>query len=119
MKNMLSAISLVLLISTSIIATPKVVAAGHGQSLCEYVAADDKKRLRSYLKSNRLKIRKVFKGVLCNGKNLLLFAADQKSIKTGAMIISKLPKKIVTQNLDSLQSGPQELLDAATKRTGG
>ncbi len=89
------------------------------QSLCEYVAADDKKRMRSFLKTNRLKIRSVFTGIECNGKNLLAFAAENGSIKTGSLMISKLPKSVVTENLATLESGPKALLDAAIKRTGG
>ena len=31
-------------------------------SICEYIAADDKNRLRSKLKSSRIKIRNIFDG---------------------------------------------------------
>ena len=88
------------------------------QSVCEYVAADDKKRMRSFLKSNKLKIRSIFGGIQCNGKNLLEFAAANDSVKTGSMIIKKLSKKvIVAANLaSSIQSGSQPLVDAANAR---
>lgn len=67
------------------------------QNLCEYVNLDDKKRIRSFLKTNKLKIRSVFDGVQCNGKNLLEFADAQGSEKVGTLIISKLPKKVVAK----------------------
>ena len=72
--------------------TPVANASSMAQSLCEYVSADDKKRLRSFLKSNNLKIRKVFDGVQCNGQDLLAFASSNNAVKTGAMMINKLPK---------------------------
>jgi len=88
-------------------------ASGYAQNICEYVSADDKKRLRSFLKSNKLKIRKIFDGIQCNGKNMLAFASEQNAIQTGTLIINKLPKKKVESNLASLSSG---LVDAANKR---
>jgi len=96
---------------------PTAHAANVAQSLCEYVAADDKKRMRSFLKTNKLKIRSVFQGIQCNGMNLLEFAADNGSVKTGAMMISKLPKKIVKANLGVFAAG-SELEAAANKRVG-
>jgi hypothetical protein len=94
-------------------------AADIAQSLCEYIAADDKKRMRAFLKTNRVKIRTVFTGIQCNGKNLLAFAVEKSSIKTGSLMISKLPKSVVSANLAILQSGPTSLLEAANKRVGG
>jgi hypothetical protein len=85
------------------------------QSICEYVAADDKNRLRSFLKTNKLKIRNIFNQIQCNNMNLLEFAADRNSINTGNLIISKLPKSTISESLSKLSSNA-ELLDAANKR---
>jgi len=63
--------------------------------ICEYVAANDKRRLRSYLKSNKLKIRKIFKGMKCNNLNLLSWSAKHNALDAGTFIINKLPKKTV------------------------
>ncbi len=71
---------------------PLANASNIAQSVCEYIAADDKKRLRSYLKANRLKVRYIFADIECNGVNLLAFAAKAKAIKTGTLMINKLPK---------------------------
>jgi len=116
MKKLLLAATFTALTITSIISMPQAHAQNIAQSVCDYVAVDDKKRMRSFLKTNKLKIRSIFNGVQCNGQNLLTFAADKGSIKTGTLIISKLPKKVVSANLASIQSGSKELVDAANAR---
>ena len=116
MKKLLLVSTITALTLTSIVTTPEAKAANIAQSVCEYVAADDKKRMRSFLKSNKLKIRSIFDGIQCNGKNLLVFAADKGSVKTGSLMISKLPKKVVSANLALLQTGSQPLLEAANNR---
>ncbi|MGB1262222.1 MAG: DUF3718 domain-containing protein [Cognaticolwellia sp.] len=116
MKKLLLTTTMTVLTMTSMLSTPKAQAADIAQSVCEYVAADDKKRMRSFLKSNKLKIRKIFPGIACNGKNLLEFASANGSVKTGALMISKLPKKTVSANLAVIQNGSQPLIDAANKR---
>ncbi len=116
MKKLLLASTITVLTLTSVVAAPSASASNVAQSVCDYVAADDKKRMRSFLKSNKLKIRSIFKGVQCNGKNLLEFASYKGSVKTGSLMISKLPKKVVSANLTLLQSGTKELVDAANRR---
>ncbi|MFB1000815.1 MAG: DUF3718 domain-containing protein [Colwellia sp.] len=116
MKKLLLASGITILTLTSVVSAPKAQAANIAQSLCEYVAADDKRRMRSFLKTNRLKIRSIFDGIQCDGKNLLAFAASQGSVETGSLMISKLPKKVVSANLAILQTGSQPLIDAANER---
>ncbi len=119
MKKLLLASTITALTLSSVVSIPQAHAANVAQSLCEFVAADDKKRMRKYLKMNKLKIRKVFKDIQCNGKNLLVFASSKGSNATGSLMISKLPKKVVSANLEGLQSGSQPLIDAANKRVSG
>ena len=116
MKKLLIASTITFLTLTSVVSTPQAQAANIAQSICEYVAADDKKRMRSFLKTNKLKIRRIFNGIQCNGKNLLEFASTSGPVKTGSLMISKLPKKVVNANLTSLQTGSQPLIDAANAR---
>lgn len=116
MKKLLLVTTITALTMTSMISAPKAQAANIAQSVCEYVAADDKRRMRSFLKTNRLKIRNIFSDIKCNGKNLLEFAATQGSVETGTLMISKLPKKTVSANLALIQSGSQPLIDAANNR---
>ncbi|MFD1620411.1 DUF3718 domain-containing protein [Thalassotalea marina] len=116
MKKLLLVSTITALTMTSIVSAPKAQANNVAQSLCEYVAADDKKRMRTFLKTNKIKIRSVFNGIECNGKNLLVFASERGSVETGSLIVSKLPKKIVSDNLADIQNGAQPLIDAANER---
>lgn len=111
---------LLLVPAIAIFSTVFVTPSAHAdvaQNMCEYVSADDKKRLRNFLKSNKLKIRNVFDGVQCNGQNLLAFASAHNSVKTGSLMISKLPKKKVEAYMSSITSA--ELVAAANKRVNG
>ena len=116
MKKLLLVSTITALTLASVVTTPQAQAANIAQSVCEYVAADDKKRMRSFLKTNKLKIRSIFGGIQCNGKNLLAFASHKGSVKTGTLMISKLPRKVVSANLELLHSGSQPLIDAANAR---
>lgn len=119
MKNVILPLTLVAIVITSAALPSPAFAAEHGQSLCNFVAADEKKRLRKYLRNNKLKIRKIFSQLVCNDKNLLIFASEMKAVKTGSFMISKLPKDVVATNLPQMQSAPAKLLRAAKKRIGG
>ncbi|MFD2166025.1 DUF3718 domain-containing protein [Thalassotalea euphylliae] len=116
MKKLLLASTITALTLTSVVTAPQAQANNIAQSVCEYVAADDKKRMRSFLKSNKLKIRSIFDGIQCNGQNLLEFAVAKNSVKTGELMIKKLSKKVVSANLASLQAGSQPFADAANSR---
>ena len=87
------------------------------KSLCEYVSVDDKSRLRSFLKANKLKIRNIFDDVKCNGQNLVAFAASNNALKTGELMLAKLPKSRVEALLLTITS--PELNAAAQKRING
>jgi len=86
------------------------------EQVCNLIASDDKKRLRSFLKSNKVKIRNIFSGVQCNGLNILTFASSESSEQTGGLIISKLPRKVVAENIEHLKSGAPAILDMANQR---
>ena len=116
MKKLLIASAITTLAFTSVTSIPQAQAANYAESMCRYVAADNKNRMRSFLKKNKIKIRRVFDDIQCDGNNLLAFASLNGSIKTGSLMISKLPKKVVSANLTALQSGPQQLIDAANSR---
>jgi hypothetical protein len=116
MKKLLIASTITILTLTSVVSTPKAQASNIAQSICEYVAADDKKRMRSFLKMNKLKIRRIFDGIECNGQNLLEFASTSGSVETGSLMISKLPKSVVSANLAVLQTGSKPLIDVANER---
>lgn len=113
MKNLLLVPAIALL---SLTFTAKSNALDIAQSVCEYVSVDDKARLRSFLKTNKLKIRAIFDGVQCNGKNLVAFAGSRNAIETGSLMIGKLPKDKIQDILASLEG---ELSTVAEKRING
>ncbi len=117
MKKLLLATSL---LTISLAPIPEAQA-GDNLSLriCEYVSVNDKKRLRSYLKKNKLKIRSVFGSIKCNGQNLLEFAASSNALDAGEMIIGKLPKSAVSANLDVVTKHSAHLAAIAKKRIDG
>ncbi|PAJ75379.1 hypothetical protein CJF42_05250 [Pseudoalteromonas sp. NBT06-2] len=84
--------------------------------VCEYVSVNDKTRLRSFLKNKKLKVRTIFSKVMCNGKNLLVFAAENKSLDTGEFLIGKLPKKTVKANLADITKLSAHLAEDAQER---
>jgi len=84
--------------------------------VCEYVSANDKKRLRKFLKKRKLKIRTIFNNIQCNSQNLLEFAASSQALDIGEMIIGKLPVKTVTANLDAITKHSAHLAVVANKR---
>jgi len=114
MKNLFAIITFAVILVSF---TSNSEAASTEQSLCDYINVDNKSKLRNYLKSNRLKIRNVFKGTSCNGKNILEFADEKNAINTGKMIIGKLSKKVVAEFLPTLAS--TNLVAIAEKRVNG
>ena len=86
------------------------------QNICEYVAVDEKGRLRKVLKANRLKLRKVFKDISCNGDNLLIFAAKKDAKEIGELLIKKLPKPIVEAEIANLTALSPALVELAKER---
>lgn len=80
----------------------QAVAANEGlaQSLCEYIAIDDKNRMRSTLKQSRVKIRNVFDAVQCNGSNMLRHAMVSGANDIGEYIVKSIPRS-------SLQDGSE------------
>ncbi|MBU2869180.1 DUF3718 domain-containing protein [Colwellia sp. E2M01] len=116
MKRVLIVSTICVLIFTSSMTVFEVKAADLGTSICEYVASDNKKRLRSFLKQNKLKIRHIFSELRCNAQNILEFSATSGSLNIGQLIISKLPKDVVAENLPTLEKTSKPLFDAANER---
>jgi len=119
LKNNIAGItSIIILLLITQLYSPKASANNVAKNICEYIAADDKKRLRTILKTQRMKLRSIFGDVTCNGKNLLIFAATRNSEKVGEMIIKKLPKKTLRLLIDELTSTSASLGAIAKKRAG-
>lgn len=119
MKNNIVAGALItILLLTTQLYSAKSSASNAAQNICEYVAADDKRRLRSFLKAQRIKLRSVFGEITCNSKDILLFAAANNADKVGEMIIKKLPKKVLRSILDELTTASPKLGAMAKDRAG-
>ena len=119
MKNNIIGInSIIILLLITQLYSPKSSADNTATNICEYVAADDKKRFRTLLKTQRIKLRSIFGNVTCNGKNLLIFAATNNADKVGEMIIKKLPKKTLRSLIDELTTTSATLGALAKKRAG-
>ncbi len=65
---------------------------GIAQSICEYIAIDDKNRLRTTLKQSRIKIRNVFDAVKCNNQNMLRHAMVSGANDIGEYIVKSIPR---------------------------
>tara|TARA_R110002111_G_scaffold185830_1_gene251819 strand:- start:287 stop:631 length:345 start_codon:yes stop_codon:yes gene_type:complete len=104
------------IISVACLYVPKSYSFNIAQNICEYVAVDDKGRLRKLLKANRLKLRTVFNDVFCNDNNILIFAAKKNAMEIGQLLIKKLPKGVVEGELENLSTLSPELADIAKAR---
>lgn len=107
-----------LLINVSLF-VPQSYAVNLAQNICEYIAVDDKGRLRKLLKSNRLKLRTVFKDVSCDNNNILVFAAKNNAIEIGELLIKKLPRSVVEKEIENLSGLSAPLTEVAIARTRG
>lgn len=59
-------------------------------SLCDYVKANDKNRLRKKLKESRVKLRQVYSGISCDGQSLLRTALTAKATDAGEFVAKRL-----------------------------
>ncbi len=114
MKKILLVSSLVAL--SAISATPVQAADNMALRICEYVEANDKSRLRSFLKQNKLKIKSIFNDVNCNGDNLIIFAAKNSALEVGEFVIGKTPAKMVEANIAELEKYSAHLAEDAKDR---
>lgn len=95
---------------------PKSFSYNIAKNVCDYVAVDDKSRLRKLLKANRLKLRNVFKDVSCDSENILIFAAKKNAETIGQLLIKKLPKAVIANELENLSALSPQLAELAKAR---
>ena len=69
-------------------------------SMCDYVAADDKNRLRKVLSDYRLRLRNIYDGVVCNGESLVRHAFKSNAADVGEFIVKQLPGSAVSSSGD-------------------
>jgi hypothetical protein len=61
------------------------------QSICSYIAANDKNSLRKTLADSRLRIKNVYDGLQCDGLTMIRFAIKSNASDTAEFIIKQLP----------------------------
>ena len=84
----------VVLIATSIVA-PTTVQANEQLfiSVCGYVKANDKSKLRKKLKEGRVTLRNIYSDLKCNGQNLLQTAYGSGANEVGTFIVKRVSSK--------------------------
>lgn len=120
MKNLLPALAIVV----APLFTPVAHAdTGIVQSLCSYVAANDKNSLRKTLTDNRIRIKNIYDGVQCDGLPLLRFAIKHNATDAGEFIVKQLPSSFVAGlgDVEWAQSNGMNsgLLDVIKTRSAG
>ncbi len=70
------------------------------QSLCSYVAANDKNSIRKTLSDNRLRIKNVYDGIQCDGLPLIRFAIKNNAADVAEFIVKQLPGSHVAASGD-------------------
>ncbi len=104
------------LVTATLLTIPSAKADTLSLRVCEYVQANDKNRLRSYLKQKKLKVRSIYKGFLCNDSTLLVFAAKSKALEVGEFLIGKLPAKMVAAEIEDITKYSAHLGEEARDR---
>jgi hypothetical protein len=84
-------------------------------SICAYIQVDNKTKFRAFFKLKRLKIRNVFKGISCQGENMLAYSQRSNAVDIGTYIIGRLPKKMLSSYVEHLTTG-STLATAANAR---
>ncbi|WP_337879270.1 DUF3718 domain-containing protein [Rheinheimera sp.] len=70
------------------------------QSICAYVADNNKNNLRKTLSDNRMRLKAVYDGISCDGLPLVRFAIKNNAADTAEFIIKQLPSSQVAQSGD-------------------
>ena len=86
-------VALAAMIGFSYVSVPtSAVAAGDPliDSICDYVKANDKNRLRKKLKESRVKLRQIYSNVSCDGVSLLRTAYSVKADDVGEFVAKRL-----------------------------
>jgi hypothetical protein len=69
-------------------------------SMCDYIKADDKNRFRKVLSENRLRLRNIYDGVVCDGLSMVRFAVKSNAAGVGEFIIKQLPASQINSSGD-------------------
>ncbi|RVT47843.1 DUF3718 domain-containing protein [Rheinheimera sediminis] len=70
------------------------------QSICSYVADNNKNNLRKTLSDNRMRLKNVYDGIMCDGLPLVRHAIKHNAADTAEFIIKQLPGSQVAASGD-------------------
>jgi hypothetical protein len=70
------------------------------QSICSYIAANDKNSLRKTLSDSKIRIKNVYDGVSCDGLPMVRFAIKHNAAEIGEFIVKQLPSSQVASSGD-------------------
>lgn len=94
MKKLSTAVSIAI-ISGGLYSVPAHSADNVAEAMCNYIVADHKSRFRDQLRSKKIKLKKVYKQISCNGHSLLRFAMTKDADQVGAFIVKRLPASLL------------------------
>jgi len=87
-------VALAALIGFSYVSVPATAEAAEADplvaSICDYVKANDKNRLRKKLKESRVKLRQIYSGISCDGQSLLRTAYGANANDAGEFVAKRL-----------------------------
>ncbi|MDP5136681.1 DUF3718 domain-containing protein [Rheinheimera baltica] len=88
-------------VTLSLLTAPVAVADDQlAASICDYVAADDKSRLRKVLSDYRLRLRNIYDGVVCDGESMIRYAFKKEAADVGEFIVKQLPGSSISGSGD-------------------
>lgn len=93
--SLTAVVSLAAFTSTPVVANDQLA-----QSICSYVAADNRNALRKTLADNRLRLSNIYSGISCEGLNMIRFAISRGANDTADFIIKQLPGSAVAASGD-------------------
>lgn len=92
-------------------------------SMCDYIKADDKNRFRKLLSDNRLRLRNIYDGIMCDGHPLVRFAVVSNAAGAGEFIIKQLPAAQISASGDiawaEANHAASPLIAVLKERAGG
>ena len=97
----LKLLSLIAVFVTPLFATSASANEQVAQSICSYIAANDKNSLRKTLSDSRIRIKNVYDGVSCDGLPMIRFAIKNNASDAAEFIIKQLPGSFVAKMGDS------------------
>ncbi|MCC5880643.1 MAG: DUF3718 domain-containing protein [Idiomarina sp.] len=80
-----------------VIAKPAQAQQDLALNLCTYVQGDDRMRMRQRIREERVRLRQIYDGVMCNGMSLIQFALSNGSDDIGTFIVSQLPASALSR----------------------